>query len=110
MAEYLRPEPRLEVVFRLRQVEVRTRAAGLQRRMVVEQVQPEVHERAGHRLAIHLEVLLEKVPAAWPDDQRRDPVLELVMLALGTGELDAAVNRIPQVDLPADHVEPVRRH
>ena len=53
-------------------------------------------------------MLLRQVPAARPDDQRRHRRIQPVHAAIGAQELDAARDRIAQVDLSADHVVPGR--
>ena len=78
--------------------------------MVVEQVETEVYERTRYRLAVDLQVLLGQVPAARPDDQRRDRRIQPVDTTVRVGELNAARHRIAQVELSADHVVPGRRH
>ncbi len=103
------PEPRLQVVLQLRQVEVRPRAPRQQLARVVEEVQSEVEEARRDRLAVHLHVLLRQVPPARPHDQRRDLVGESVLLPLRTRVLQRATHRILEVRLPLDHVAPRRR-
>src|SRR5690606_2276210 len=106
------PEPRLEVALHLRQVEVRALALVELALGTVEEVEPEVEQGARHGLAVDEEVLLVQVPAARPDDDGRElaVLLERVRLAgLGVGEVDGAVEGVPQVELPLDHVVPQRR-
>ena len=103
------PQPRLEVAFELRQVEVRAAAARDQFLRVVEEVQPEVEDAAGHRLAVDLHVLLRQVPAARTHEQRGQLVLQRVGLALRRDEIDAAADRVAQVDVALDVVVPARR-
>src|SRR5207247_3082749 len=55
------PEPRLEMALELRQVQVRAGPLVEQPPAVVEQVEPEVEQARGDRLAVDLEVLLRKV-------------------------------------------------
>ena len=75
------PQPRLEVRLHLRQVEVRPAAAREQLLRVVEEVQREIEDRAGHRLAVDRDVLLVQVPAARARDQHRGLVVQPVLLA-----------------------------
>ena len=53
-----------------------------QRLGVVEEEQAEIEQRAGDRLAVDQEVLLVQVPAARAHQQRRDLVVQLVVLCL----------------------------
>jgi hypothetical protein len=110
VAKHLGPQPRLEVALGLRQVEVRSRAAAPELGLVVEQVQPEVHEGARYRLAVDEQVLLVEMPAARAHDQGGDGGIQAVGLALRAGEIDAPRDGIAQVDLALDHVVPGRRH
>src|SRR5919204_2236004 len=91
----------------LRQVEVRTRAARDELFCVMEEVEREVEDCAGDRLAVDTEVLLVEMPAAWPDDEHRGLIVQLVMLG-SLLETDRAAHRIAQVELPVDHVVPRR--
>ena len=104
--EHVVPQPRFEVGLHLGQVEVGPRSARQRLCAVVEQVQPEVEQRAGHRRAVDLEVALDEVPAARPDDERRQRVAEAVFLALGRGERQRPTHRVLQCGLAADHVRP----
>ena len=91
----------------LRQVEIRSAAAREQLLRVVEEVQREIEDAAGHRLAVDGDVLLVQVPAARPRQQHRGPVVQPVALA-ALLEGDGAAHRVAQVDLAVDHVEPGR--
>ena len=71
---------------------------------VVEKVQPEVEKAARHWLAIYLDVPLVKVPAARTDEQGGDLVVEPVLFALWTGEADAPLDGVDQVDLALNEV------
>ena len=104
------PQLRLVVGLQLGQVEVRPAAAGEELAGVVEEVQPEVDQRGDHRPPVDAQVLLVEVPAARPRHDHRDRVgvAQRVVLALGRGEGDRAADRVVQVDLAADHVDPVR--
>ena len=99
------PEPRLEVALELRQVEVRP-GPGLQLPLGrVEHVEAEVEETCGHRLAVDGDVLLAEVPAARADEQRRDLVVQPVLLLAGV-ERDRPLDGIDQVRLALDAVRP----
>ena len=102
------PEARLEVALELRQVEVRPGAAVEQAAPVVEEVQAEVEQARGDRLAVEDQVAFGEMPAARPHEQRRDLVAEAVGLVLAL-ELDRALDRVDQVRLALDHVGPGRR-
>jgi hypothetical protein len=69
----------------------------------------EIEQRAGHRLAVHQQVLLVQVPAARAHQQGGDLVVELVLLALGADESDRAAHRVAHVELAFDLVAPGRR-
>ncbi len=97
------------MALQLRQIEIRPGAARLQCGVVVEQVQAEVDERAGHRLAVDQQVLLVEVPAARAHQQRGDLRIEAVLLAVGIRERNLAGHGIAQVDLPLHDVVPGRR-
>ncbi len=99
------PEARFEVVLELGDVEVRAGSALEQPRAVVEDVEAEVEERAGDRLAVDEHVLLGQVPAARPHDEDCGVVGELVALAVRL-ELDRPLDRVDQVDLALDDVLP----
>ena len=71
-------------------------------RRVVEEVEPEVEEARRDRLAVHQDVPLGEVPAARADDQRRRLVVQAVVLALRSRELDRALDRVDQVRLALD--------
>jgi hypothetical protein len=109
--EDLIPQAGLEVRLHLRQVEVRARAAREQLLRVMEEVQREVENSAGDRLAVDGDVLLVQVPAARARDEHSGLVLKAVQLLAGVRpalEADRAAHRIAQVDLPVDHVVPRR--
>ena len=108
--EDLVPEARLEVALELGQVEIRAGAGGEQRLRVGEEVEAEIEEAAGHRLAVDDEVLLRQMPAARADEQDRGPGGELVFLAaLRVGEVDLVGPAVLEVDLALDLVFPGRR-
>ena len=101
------PQPRLEVGFHLRQIEIGAGSRGLQGGRVVEEVEREVEQAGRDRRAVYANVGLGQVPAAWPDQQRRGTVVEAVGLAArGILEGDGAGDGVAQVDLAADHVVP----
>ena len=105
-AEDVVPQPRFEVGFHLRQVEVGAGAAGDQFLGVVEEEQGEIEHAAGDALAIHGDVLFVQMPAARAHHQGRHFVVELVALA-ALVEADGAADRFLEVDLALDLVEPV---
>src|SRR5207244_2632552 len=78
--ERLRPQARLEMRLELRQIEVRPAAALEQFPRVVEEREPEVEERGGYGFAVDREMPLRQVPAARPDQQRRDLVVQPIAL------------------------------
>ena len=99
------------VAFELRQVEIRARSAGGELGMVVEQVEPEIDQRARHprHPCVRRKVLLLEMPAARPDDQHCGMGAQPIRFALGRGEIDLPTHRVAQVRLPAHHVVPGRR-
>ena len=108
--EHVVPEPGLQVALHLRQVEVRAASAVDLRLAGVQEVEREVEEAAGDRLAVDQHVLLRQVPAARPDHgRRRGPSFERVLLAVGLRERQRPVDRVPQVGLPGEHVLEQRR-
>ena len=76
-AEDVVPEARLEVALELREVEVRPRPALEQPLGVAVEVHAEVEEPAGDVLAVDLDVTLLQVPAARPDEEHGDLVVQL---------------------------------
>ena len=107
--EDVRPESRLEMVLQLGQIKVRSRAARFQRRMVVEQVQAEVDERARRLLAVDEHMLLVEMPAARPHEQRRDLCVQPILFAVRVREADRASDGVAQIDLALHDVVPRRR-
>ena len=104
------PEPRLEVALHLRQVEVGARALRQGRLGVVEEIEAEIDQRAGHRRAVDHHVALRQVPAARPDHQHRPLFVQLVGLAAdGIDVAELAGPEVEQIDLAVDHVSPGRR-
>ena len=102
-AEDVVPQPRLEMRLELREVEVAPVAT-----VVAQEVEAEVEQRARHRGAVDLEVALVEMPAARPDEQHRDLLVQRVAL-LARVELDRPVERVREVALPLDAVLPGRR-
>ena len=77
---------------------------------VVKEIQAEVEERTGHRLAIHQHMALLKMPAARPDKQRRRPFsFSLYCFLSGSSNVIVAPDGVPQVQLTFDQVVPRRR-
>ena len=102
------PEARLEVRLQLREVEVRPAAALELLARVPRHVQPEVEERGRDRLLVHERVPLRQVPAARPDQQRRDFLVQPVRLVRRL-ERDLAAHGVGHIPLPLDDVLPPRR-
>ena len=101
------PQASFQVGLHLGQVEVRAEAAALGLKGVVEEVQTEIEEGAGHGLAIDGDVLLLEVPAAGANDEGGQLAVgaELVFL-LALLEVDLATVGVVEVDLAVDHVVP----
>src|SRR2546422_758613 len=108
-AEDLLPEPRLEVALELGQIEIRTGPTIEQTSRVVERVQAEVDDRAGDRETVGVEMLLDEMPSARADDERRRPLVELVFLPIGILERDRPQGRVDEVLLSLHEVRPGRR-
>ena len=89
----------------LRDVEVGAGAALEQHLGVAVHVQPEVHERAGHLVAVDLQVALGQVQPARAHQQHGVLLLEAVLLALLL-VLHRAADGVGEVDLAVDHVGP----
>ena len=101
------PEARFLVAFHLRQIEIGAGAGSDLLLRIVEEVEREIENAAGHRLAVDLDMRFFKVPAARADDQRRGLLNDIVALAVGLiGEADGLVPVVHHVDLAADHVVP----
>ena len=108
--EHLVPEAGLQVRLRLRQVEVRALAEVQQTLGVVEEVQAEVDERAGHGGAVRVdEMTLVQVPAARAHDDRGEFLVRLQRVRLAgprVREVDVPGVGVGQVELAEDHVLP----
>lgn len=108
--EHVVPQTGLEVGLRLREVEVRALAEVQETLGVVEEVQPEVDQGAGHPGAVGVgEMAFVQVPAAWArDDRRQFPVRAQGVRLAGhrVGEVDGPGVGVDQVELAEDHVLP----
>ena len=106
------PELRLAVRLELRQVEVRPAARVDELLRVVEEVQPEVDERARRvhvapGAVVEPDVLLDEVPAARAHHDRRGLRCgDAVLLALGARVLEVAAQEVEQRQLALDDVPP----
>ncbi len=103
------PEAGLGAAFELRQVEVRPRSASEELRRVVEEIEPEVKQAGRNRDAVDEDVALDEMPAAGPDHESREAVIEAVGLAFGAIERELATDGRPKGRLAADDVVPGRR-
>ena len=103
------PEPGLLVALQLGQVEVGAGAPVEQGLGVVEEVEPEVEQRAGDRLAIDRDVLFVQMPAAGTDQKGGRVLVQAVLLALGALILDDTADGVADVELPLDGGVPGRR-
>jgi len=103
------PQPGFEMALELRQVEIRAAAARDQLLGIVKEVETEVEDAAGNRLAVDLHVLFRQVPAARTHEQRGDLGPKRVRLALRRDEVDAAADGVAQIDVALDVVVPARR-
>ena len=98
------PQARLEVALELGQVEIRSAALFEQPLGVMKEVEAKIEEAARHRLAVNLDMSLVQVPATRPDEKGRNLIVQPVLLAFGTGEVDAPFDGVDQVDLALDEV------
>ena len=103
------PQPRLEMAFELRQVEVRPAATRRELLRVMEEVDREVEDAARDRFVIDEHVLFGKMPATRAHEQRCRPIVQPIRLAFGRYVIDAPPNRVAQVELALDVVFPARR-
>ncbi len=104
------PEPRFLVALHLRQIEIGAGAGCDLLLRIVEEVEAEIENAAGHRLAVDLDMGFLEMPAARTDDQRRGLLDDVIGLAVRfVGEADRLVPIGHHVDLAADHVVPGRR-
>ena len=101
------PEPGLLVAFDFRQIEIRARATGNQLLGIVVEINCEIENSARDPSAIYKDMLFIQMPAAWPHQQHRGFLIELIGLAVLL-KPDGATNRIPQIDLALNLVVPVR--
>ena len=101
------PQPRLKMRLHLRQIVIRAAAALEQFLRIVEKQQCEIEDATGYGLAINRHVLFVEVPTARPRHQDGGFVVQLVLLA-ALLQRNRAANRIADVDLSVDHVEPGR--
>jgi hypothetical protein len=96
------------VVFQLGQVEIRAASPLHQAAGIVKEVQPEIEETAGQGRPVDHDVAFIQVPSPGPGQQGRDRGVEPVGLAVRSGELDGAVDRVPQIELAFQEVGPGR--
>ncbi len=92
----------------LGEIEVGAGSTLEQARRVPREVDTEVEQARGDRSKVHLQVLLGEVPAARPDEEHRDLVLQRVAL-LARLDGDRPLDRIGQVELAPEDVLPGRR-
>ncbi len=104
------PQTRFEIAFELRQIEIGAGASGQRCLGIEEDIEAEVEQRAGDDFAIERRVGFIEMPAARPDDERRNLLLQRIGLAVARiDEIDLVRPAIPQVDLAGDHVRERRR-
>ena len=102
------PKSGFQMALQLRKVEVGTGPLGQQAAGVMKDIEPEVEERAGHRLPVDQEVPFRQMPSAWAHQQGGQPISQPIRLAVWAGERNRSIDRIDQVHLAADHVAPRR--
>ena len=107
--EHIIPQPRLEMTLHLRQIEVRASPSLDKLFGIVEEVQPEIEERARDGLAVDRKVLLLEMPSAGTTDQcGQDTVGAEFVFFLALLEVDLAADGVVEVELAVDHVVPCR--
>ena len=92
--EHVVPEPCLEVILQLGNVEVRTASLLDQRFRVMEEEQAEIEERCGDRSAVDCQVLLGQVKTARTHDECGDFVVETILLPGGSLEFDRSTHGV----------------
>ncbi len=108
--EHLVPQPRFQMRFQLRQIEIGAGAARRQLLRVVEEIESEIEQAARHRPAVDRDVLLRQVPAARPHQQHGGLLVEAIGLAAAAiVECDLAAHGVHQVALAVELVGPGRR-
>src|SRR5215469_10001088 len=96
------------MALQLWKIEIRSRFLLPQPGGVVEEIKTKIKERSRNGLRVHKDMLLNQVPAARPHQQRRDTVIQPVLLAFGASKDDRAVDRVTEVDLTFQIVLPRR--
>ena len=99
------PQPGFEAVLQLGQIEIGAAALGQQRLGIVEEIEAEIEDGAGHAFAIDQQMRLIQMPAARPADEHGGLFIEPVALALVL-EADGAGHRVAQIDLALHHHVP----
>ena len=108
--EDLVPQTRLEIALELGQVEIGAGAARDQRLGVDEDIEAEIEQAAGDRLAVDDQMVLRQMPAARAHQEDGRLGGELVFLAAHrVGEVDLVGPAVLEVDLALDLVGPGRR-
>ncbi|VTR65457.1 hypothetical protein DESC_320054 [Desulfosarcina cetonica] len=100
------PQACFQVALHFGQVEVGAAAALQECLGVVEEKEAEIEQAARDRLPVHADMFFHQVPAAWPDDQGGDGVVQAVGLAVRVDEFNRAPHGVPQVDLTFDEIGP----
>src|ERR1700694_1502790 len=93
------PQPRLQVAFELRQIEIRSGPARHKLLGIVEEVKGEIEDAAGDHLAVDLDVLFWQMPPAWTNKKRGGLVVELVGLSFRADVIDFAANGVAQIEM-----------
>ena len=94
------------MIFELGQVKVGAGSLFDQLLSVVKEVQAKIKDATGNRLAINQKMLFHKMPATGAYQQRRDLLVESVLLSLWTGVFDCAIDCIADVDLTLNRAIP----
>ena len=69
------------MAFHLGQIKIGAGVLAQRRLGIVEKIQAEIKQRAGHDLAVNPHMVFRQVPAARPHDEHRRPLAQNIMLA-----------------------------
>src|SRR4029077_10503274 len=69
------PNPRFQMALHFWQIKIGTRTAYDELARIMEKIEPKIEQRAEDRFTIHKHVLLIQLPAAWPNEQHRGPLV-----------------------------------
>ena len=96
------------MTFQLGEIEVRAAASVEQLSAVVEEEETEIEQASRDRRAVDLHMFLGQMPAPGPHQQRGNLVAKRVGFPATTVERERSANRIDEILLAFDDVEPRR--